>query len=58
MWKKWDHDCYQRYGYFTFLLTKRARFDTFCKNINKNNNKLKHFYTYFEGYAPGIVTFL
>ena len=58
MWKKWDHDAYQRYGYFIFLLAKRRRFDTFGKNINKNNNELRHFYTYFQGYAPGIVTFL
>ena len=58
MWKKWDHDCYTQYGVFIFLLTKRSRFDTYCKNINKNNNELRHFYTYFQGYAPGIVTFM
>ena len=58
MWKKWDHEAYEDFGCFIFLLTKRKRFDTFCKNIKTKNNKIKHFYTYFEGYAPGIVTFI
>ena len=44
--------------YSFFLLTKRSRFDWYCKNINKYNNELRHFYTYFQGYAPGIVTFM
>ena len=58
MWKKWDHDCYTRYAVFIFLLTKRTRFDWYCENINKYNNKLIHFYTYFQGHAPGVVTFM
>ena len=41
-----------------FFLTKRTRYDWYCKNMNKYNNKLIHFYTYFQGYAPGIVTFI
>ena len=58
IWNKWELDYYTDYAKFIYFLIKQSRFDTYCKNIDKRNNNLIHFYIYFQGYAPGVISFL
>ena len=53
MWRKWNHEGYEKFHMFIYKLIKTSRFDNFCLNISKKN--IKHFNVYFEGWTPGLI---
>ena len=53
IWKKWNHEGYEKFHLFIYKLIKASRFDKFCNNVTNDN--IKHFNVYFEGFTPGLV---